>query len=315
MTDTQRHRNIDHVPKKAFSLQSNPRIDFTLSSQRPRLPPLEGKPIIVNLIVNVEYWPYDRPMPRALMASPHGAPPKPPDVPNYSWVEYGLRCGMPRLFDMLARRGLRATASLNSRICDVYPTVAEAIGDAEWDVIGHGVSQESLKDSSDEAGTITESLDRLQAFFGRRPRGWLGPGIAQAENTPEHLKSLGVEFCHEWMVDDLPCWMRTTQGPLLALPYTLELNDSILWAIQTMPSNEMLTRAETSLKVFEREAELNPRVLTLALHPHLVAVPHRSYHLERTLDLLQSHSDVVFATSGAIADWYTLAEPAPASSA
>jgi hypothetical protein len=69
---------------------NNPRIPFMLSSQRPPLAALDGRAILVHLVVNVEHWPFDQPMPRTLLTAPHGRETV-PDVPNYSWAEYGLR--------------------------------------------------------------------------------------------------------------------------------------------------------------------------------------------------------------------------------
>ena len=73
----------------------NPRIPFQMASERPALEAPHGKPLIVNVVVAIEYWPFERPMPRGILPAPHGAQSEPPDVANYSWVEYGLRCGMP----------------------------------------------------------------------------------------------------------------------------------------------------------------------------------------------------------------------------
>jgi hypothetical protein len=91
---------------------SNPRVPFTLSSDRPPLAPVRGKPIMVNLAMNIEYWPFDRPMPRGILPPPHGKPSDPPDVANFAWVEYGLRCGLPRFMQALAARGLKAHLSV-----------------------------------------------------------------------------------------------------------------------------------------------------------------------------------------------------------
>ena len=82
----------------------NPRIPYVMSSERPRYRPLDGRPLMVNPVVAIEYWPFDRPMPRGILPAPHGRPSEPPDVANYSWVEYGMRCGLPRIFDVLDRR-------------------------------------------------------------------------------------------------------------------------------------------------------------------------------------------------------------------
>src|SRR5579872_2012435 len=88
---------------------SNPRVPYQMASDRRRLaPPQPGKPLIVHVVVNVEYWPFDQPMPRKLLPGPHGND-KLPDVPNFSWVEYGMRTGLPRILSTLTQRGLPAS--------------------------------------------------------------------------------------------------------------------------------------------------------------------------------------------------------------
>jgi hypothetical protein len=47
------------------------RRDTELLTQRPKLKPLQGKPIMVHIVVNIEVWPFDKPM---------------PDIGNFSWV-------------------------------------------------------------------------------------------------------------------------------------------------------------------------------------------------------------------------------------
>ena len=53
-------------------------------------------------------------------------------------------------------------------------------------------------------------------------------------------------------------------------------------------------------------------MLTLALHPHLIGVPHRIGYLRDCLKLLKQRDDVIFMTGSEILDWYKDAEPAPA---
>ena len=286
----------------------NPRIPYRLASQRPRLAPLDGKPLMVHLAVNIEYWPFDRPMPRGIIPAPHGATSMPPDVPNYAWVEYGMRCGMPRILRLLADRGLPASAFINAQVFDVYPALGAAVVDAGWEVVGHGWFQQSLKQAEDEAEVIRASLARLQAASGKRPRAWLGPGLAETADTPDILKAEGIEFLHDWVLDDLPVWLRTRQGPMVGLPYTFELNDVPLYVIQNQTSGEILSRLKATLAVFQRELEDNPRVLTLALHPHVIGVPHVVHYFELALDLLAGRDDTVFVTSSTLGDWFVAAD-------
>jgi len=289
----------------------NPRVPFLLADERPKLAPPQGKPLIVHVVVNVETWPFDQPMPRKLLTAPHGAE-SVPDIPNFSWVEYGLRAGMPRLFALFAERRIPVSAFINANVCDDYPRLAQRVGEAGWEIVGHGLTQRSLQaEGVREAEVIEQSLERLARFYGARPRGWLGPGLKETLDTPDHLKAAGIEYVCDWVIDDLPHWMTTRHGPLICMPYNLELNDSILYAVQQHASDAMYRRMLDSLACFAGELSRQPRILTLPLHPHLIAVPHRMPYLVRMIDELQARADTVFMTGATIADWFASADPRP----
>lgn len=292
---------------------SNTRIPYELSDHLPRLTPLDGRPVLVHIVVNVEHWSFDAPMPRKLLTSPHGRDDV-PDLPNYSWVEYGMRAGLPRLLRALATRGLPASASLNASVIDAYPAAAEAVTAAGWELVGHGVTQRSLPSSPDEAAVIADSLGRLEAFSGTRPRGWLGPGLAETLTTPDLLAAAGIEYVFDWVIDDIPVWLHAQPRPLVALPYTLELNDSILYAAQWYDADEFERRVAAALAVAESEAQRSATVITLGLHPHLIGVRHRIGALERTLDRLLASPHTVFTTGRRMFEWYTAQCPAPGGS-
>ena len=155
---------------------------------------------------------------------------------------------------------------------------------------------------------MRKCLARLDQLSGNKVRGWFGAGGGETMATPDVLKRCGLDFTHDWLVDDLPCWMTTAHGPLLCLPYTFELNDVPIWVVQSRSGDELLKRLEATLAVFDRELETQPRVLTLAMHPHILGVPHRAYYLEKALDLLIQRNDTVFVTSSGIADWFLAAD-------
>ena len=291
--------------------EPNPRVPYQMACERAQLAPLAGKALMVHVVLNVEYWPFDRPMPRGVIPPPHGKGAV-PDVGNYAWVEYGMRVGMPRVMQLLAERQIRASTFMNAQCADVYPSCAEAMLKAEWEFVGHGWFQQSLAVADDEVEIIDKSLARLKALTGKQTRGWFGPGAGETTNTPDLLKERGVEWVADWFLDDLPCWMRTKHGPMIAMPYTMELNDVPIWVIQGLPSDELERRLDSTLEVFDRELKSNPKVLTLGLHPHLIGVPHRANYFARCLDKLLARGDTVFVTGSEIADWYVDVEPAPA---
>jgi hypothetical protein len=291
-------------------MTSNPRIPFALSSARPRLAPPGGKPLIVQVVVNIENWRFDQPMPRKLITAPHGAETV-PDVPNFSWAEYGMRCGMPRFFEALGSRGLKAGCTMNAAVIENYPEIAEAVLKAGWEFIGHGLHQKSVQAESSEEEVIAGALGLLSGFSGVPVQGWLGPGLKETNDTVDILKRQGLRYCSDWVLDDLPNWMTTRHGPMIAMPYSLEINDSVAHAVYQLPSDELYRRLVNTLEVFDVETKTNPRIVTIGLHPHLMGVPHRFGFLLKMLDLLMARDDTVFMTGSEIADWYEGVSPCP----
>ena len=289
---------------------SNPRIPYRLSSEVPKLPPLKGKRILVHLVVNVENWQFDQPMPRTIITPPHGKETV-PDVPNFSWADYGMRAGLPRILEAFDKRGLPASTSCNAGVIDAYPQAAQAMLKAGWEFIGHGMHQKAINHvEGGEKALIAACLEKLRSFTGKATRGWLSPGLRETVDTPDILKACGIDYLCDWVVDDRPSWMTTMGGPLVAMPYNLEVNDSIIYAVERHATGEMAKRLEFTFERFLKESQDSAIVLAIGLHPHLISVPHRIHELDRMLDLLSRSSEVGFFTGSELADWYMAAVPA-----
>lgn len=279
-----------------------------IKGERAIAPPSPGGGLLVHLVLNVETWAFDRPMPRKIIGAPQGVDTT-PDVPNFSWVEYGMRRGLPRLVQAMTDRQLPASVSFNAAAADDYPEATKELVATGWEFLGHGVTQGTLHKVPDERATILETLDRIEAATGTRPRGWLGPGLQETDRTLDLLAEVGVEYVLDWVVDDLPVWLETSTRPVLAVPYSLELNDSVLFAAHDYPDSEFDVRFDATLARLLSELDEGPRVMALPLHPHLMGVPHRIASLERALDTLLACDQATFVTPGQIANWFTAAGP------
>lgn len=293
-------------------MASNPRVPFELSTGRKPLAPPDGKPLIVKIDVNIEHWPFDRPPPRKIISPPHGQEPD-PDVANFSWHEYGQRCGTPRLFRLLGERQLPVDCLINASVLDVYPSIAEGALELGWEFVGHGYTQRSIQSEDDPRATIEQSLAKLRAFSGQPVRGWLGAGLHETHDTPELLVEAGIEYVMDWVLDDLPCWFDTKRGRLIAMPYSLELNDAVVTATEKHSSSEHYQRIVDTVQVFEEELGDQPRVLAIPLHPYISGVPHRFFHLTRAIDMLLARSDTVFMNAAQLAAWFAEADVAAGS--
>ena len=282
----------------------NPRVPFELASSRKKLSPPNDKPLIVHVVMNIEYWPFDKNMPRGILPPPHGKVSDPPDLPNYSWVEYGMRVGLPRLIKLFRENDVPVSAFINAQVAEIYPSAFKEVCDLNWELVGHGWFQESLRVVDNEELVIKKSLKLLRELSGQPVRSWFGPGGGETENTPELLKDNGIEFLHDWLIDELPCWMRTKSGPLLAMPYTFELNDVPIWTVQNNSCDEMYKRVNATLEVFDEEKLSNTKIITLALHPHIVGVLQNFHYFKKTIQELKKRDDVTFMTSSQIGDWF-----------
>ncbi len=111
------------------------------------------------------------------------------------------------------------------------------------------------------------------------------------------------------MVDDRPCRVATRTGPLVALPYSVELNDIPLLAIQHHRADEFVDRALANLDRLALEAAGpgplgGAKVMSFAIHPYITGVPHRIGLLERLLDAILARDEAVFLQGAEILDWY-----------
>jgi hypothetical protein len=96
--------------------------------------------------------------------------------------------------------------------------------------------------------------------------------------------------------------METKPKPLIAMPYTQDLNDSIIYAIEHHQTGEFHNRLVRSVEALDHEG--GPRVLSMGLHPHLMGVPHRMQEMRKMLDFLQSRPNVTFVKPAATIDWF-----------
>lgn len=279
------------------------RIAYLPSVDRPPLRLPDGARIAVWVIVNVEVWRIDRAMPRTVLSPPMGRPLE-PDVPNWSWHEYGMRAGFWRHHAALTSRGIRGTLALNGRVTEAYPRVVEAALAADWEFMGHGDVQGPMHALEDEAGDIARALDRIERATGRRPRSWESPGLTETAQTLDLLRAEGIEFVADWVIDDLPQAIATPHGPIYTVPYSVETNDITVFALQNHPAEEFFRRGRDQFDRLYAEGADNARVMAISVHPYITGVPHRIAAFERLLDHVAGHEGVAWMTASEIGDWY-----------
>jgi peptidoglycan/xylan/chitin deacetylase (PgdA/CDA1 family) len=279
------------------------RAAYSAIVDRPRLALPGGARIVVWTIVNLEVWDISRPMARQVLPPPTGQVLL-PDVPNWSWHEYGMRVGVWRFFDLYERLGIRPTLSINARVCEDYERVAAQARDRGWEFMGHVYEQMPIHKIEDQRGTIQRSMDLLERFTGRRPLGWLGPGLTQTYETPELLAEAGVKYIGDWVYDDEPTVISTGNGPLVTLPYSVELNDIPMMVVQHHESGYWKRRCLDQFDRLWQEGAERPKIMAIAIHPYISGQPHRIRYLEEVYGHIAGHDGVLHWNGAEIYDWY-----------
>jgi peptidoglycan/xylan/chitin deacetylase (PgdA/CDA1 family) len=170
--------------------------------------------------------------------------------------------------------------------------------------MGHSYEQGPIHNEKDQPEMIRRSLDTIEQFTGKRPVGWLGPGLTETYDTPEHLTAAGVKYIGDWVYDDEPTEISTANGPLVTLPYTVECNDIPMMIVQ---HHEAAYWTQKCIDCFERlykEGAGRAKIMAIAIHPYISGQPFRIKYLEQVYDTLAKFKGVLHWNGEEILDWY-----------
>jgi peptidoglycan/xylan/chitin deacetylase (PgdA/CDA1 family) len=263
------------------------RYDYSPIIERPDFDWPDGKRLAFYLALNVEHFSFDGRIghtPTSLS--------EPPDPLNYAWRDYGLRVGIWRIFDLAEEFGLPLCHLINSSIYEHQPQIGARIKARGDEVVGHGRTNSEQQADFDEAGEaalIREATDILTRGHGRRPNGWMGPWISESRVTPDLLKEAGYTYVMDWPADDQPFWMRTRSGPLLSVPYPIEINDSPTMLTRRQSATDFTQMIVDQFETMLRFSEERPLVCGIALHTFVAGQPFRYAQLRKALSFITTH--------------------------
>ena len=286
------------------------RSDYSAIVDRPPLKLPGGARLVLWTIVNLEVWDIRKPMARQVIGPPAGQL-QLPDVPNWSWHEYGMRVGVWRFFDLFKRLNIRPTLALNARVCEDYPRVAEQARSTQWEFMGHAYEQGPIHAEPDQKAMVARTLDGHRTFL-RQAAGRLARTRAHRKLSTRRTSSPPPEsnISATGFTTMSRRRIRTAAGPLVTLPYTVELNDIPMMIIQHHESDYLLRRAIDQFDRLYAEGRERAKIMALAIHPYISGQPHRIKYLEAIYEHARRHDGVVYWTGEEILDWYLRSGPA-----
>ena len=247
------------------------------------------RPLAVSVSVMLEGWE----APDAPGIGPMGNPLRPGtiDLQARSWAEYGPKVGAGRLLELLEREETRAVFYVSGTTAEQYPDLLAAIAAAGHPVAAHGWSQGTLpayQTEAVEAADIARCADVLARTSGHRPLGWLSPRCTPGADTSRLLAAAG--FCwHADMFDsDRPYPIETASGPIIGMPFTMEVNDMPLY-VRYGNEPDAFTRTLEKIVSGWPRLGLPFGCLDITLHAHIFGRPYGALALLDSLAIVRRH--------------------------
>ena len=246
-----------------------------------------GKSLAFYVALNVEDFSFGE----GLGHTPTALGPQ-PDPRNFAWRDYGLRVGIWRIFDLMENFKLPMCHLLNASVCERCPQIVTKIRARGDEIIGHGYTnseRQSDMDEPTETAMIRDATAILTQHVGRRPLGWMGPWIAETLITPDLLKEAGYNFVMDWPADDQPFWMKTRSGPLLSVPYPIEINDSPTMLSRAQPPTDFRQMIVDQFETMLEQSREQALVFGISMHTFVAGQPFRLRQIAQALEYIRAH--------------------------
>ena len=132
---------------------------------------------------------------------------------------------------------------------------------------------------------------------GKKPEGWLGPGLAESRVTPDLLKAADYRYVMDWGLDDQPMWLRTRAGPILSVPYPVEINDLPALVYRHHTGRQFAEMIVDQFDEMLEQSRKYPLVFSIALHPFVIGRPHRLRAFRGALRHIMAHRNALWITT------------------
>ena len=130
-------------------------------------------------------------------------------------------------------------------------------------------------------------------------------------DTLDHVAAAGFTWFGDWVLDDQPIWVKTANGPILAVPYSAEINDITMMVSHHHESDVLFNRTKDAFDRLYLESKESTRILAIGVHPYVTGQAHRIKYFEQLYAYINKHPGVVHWTGQQIYDWYAKQVPKP----
>ena len=257
----------------------------------------DGRRLALSVNVMLEQW-SDGVAPGI---GPMGNPLKPGviDTQARSWAAYGPKAGAWRLLDVLAAEDVEAVFYCNGIVAERHPGLIRAISDAGHAVAAHGWAQDILpvyQTVQDEADDHDRTGAAFAAAGAPAPGGFLSPRCTPSADTSRLLAERGYRWHADFFDADLPVRLPPPAAPLIAMPFTMEINDLPLVIKHGAEPETFLHILARTLERADRLTR-TPACLDITAHAHLFGRPGGALVFQDAIRLAKRYADTTCLTN------------------
>jgi len=151
---------------------------------------------------------------------------------RYTYGRYGVRAGLPRMLDLLAKHAIRATFFVCAADAQRHREPLRRIMSEGHEIAGRGMALEDLTSLGEsEYQTLRVATEILTDICGTPPVGFRAPGNSLSVNTLSHLAELDYEYDSSFQDDDYPYVISVAGGRrLVEIPTSFALEDAAVYS-------------------------------------------------------------------------------------
>jgi len=291
-------------PKRAYGMDHD-YYNWSILQKRKKVVWPNNAKIALWISYSLEFFPLDQP--DKPFKAPGGMVTPYPDLRHFTTRDYGNRVGIERIFRILKKHSLKASAAINSKVANRYPYLIDKVNSRGDEIIGHGVDMGKLHygnmNNEEETNYIKESLKTLRDLSGQKVEGWWSPAKSESWNTCKILGEQGIEYTCDWCNDDMPYKMNSSAGNIWAMPHGDELWDRTIIMDKKHNEDEFVEQIQDAFTVLYEETEnYGGRILSIVLTPYITGLHYRIKYLDHLLSWINSQRGVWNATGSEILD-------------
>lgn len=242
---------------------------------------------------------------------------------------FGATVGVDRLLKLWDKYSIKTTWFVPAHSIESFPTQMAKVRDAGHEIGLHGYTHEhvSTLTAKQERDVLTKSIEILEKFTGKKPKGWTAPAWDTSRNSVQLLQEHGVEYDHSFMHHDsqlyyVPDGSHTWESPhearnasdwmvpMSALKASNVVEVPANWHLDDWPPFQLAlkqgsTHGFVDTHVIERlwreqfdyyYREYDTFVFPMSIHPQVSGKPQVILMHERLIEYINSHEGVEWCT-------------------